>query len=63
MFTQIKNNFMLKSVRSKKWVKKWVKNWVKKWVKKYMTRNKKIPKLLKLRDLARYAKRRERFMN
>ncbi len=43
MFTQIKNNFMLKSVRSKKWVKKWVKNWVKKWVKKYMTRNKKSP--------------------
>lgn len=34
---------MLKSVRSKKWVKKWVKNWVKKWVKKYMTRNKKSP--------------------
>ena len=32
---------MLKSVRTKLWVKKWVKIWVKKWVKRFSMGNKK----------------------
>lgn len=31
---------MLKSVRTKLWVKKWVKIWVKKWVKRFSMGNK-----------------------